>query len=667
MLIHILGALLYAHMGCASAHAETSQPESYDAAFFAPFSPQNALDMIQRLPGFTYDAGDESVRGFAEAGGNVLVDGARPVVKSGGLDAALVAIPARQVVRIDIVRKGATGAETSGQNIVANIVLAREAPGVTASATATGVDGSLFGDAALNLTRTLGRFHLTSTTRFDSSGQRSYGFRDQATPAGLRLQHDALRYDTDYPEWTQRLSLDGALGGGRTSVNAMLARARLVETFAFENSGQADRFPDRKERWRGELSADWTRALPRDYDFKLLALTNFTDIDGVSLSQTGGTLATLRTTDRLAYPSHAREAIARATLAKGGDGAWRPEGGVELSWNTLDSRSAMTHFDPDGSPRESSPTHDHVSEARAEAFGALNWLPSPRWALDVGAALETSRIEAGGDSHNRNRFTFLKPHLSVTYTPDASTDISVSLRCAVGQLSFSDFAASANLVQGLSASGNPDLGPDEKISAEFDYTRRFGARGGFSLSAVHDWRRNVLEPDVLPSGAFVVANVRSARAWSLMANLDLPLDGFMPGGLLRLHYMRQDSRVTDPVTGAVRRLNATQPVNASASFRQDLRIARLSWGVDYARGWRGFSWYADEARLDRHAPELGLFMETGRFLNAKLRVEVQGLTGRRDDFHRQLYAPNRAGLPARNELWEIDTPTALSVSLTRNF
>ena len=108
MLIHILGALLYAHMGSASAHAEASQPESYDAAFFAPFSPQNALDMIQRLPGFTYDAGDESVRGFAEAGGNVLVDGARPVVKSGGLDAALVAIPARQVVRIDIIRKGAS-------------------------------------------------------------------------------------------------------------------------------------------------------------------------------------------------------------------------------------------------------------------------------------------------------------------------------------------------------------------------------------------------------------------------------------------------------------------------------------------------------------------------------------------------------------------------------
>ena len=623
--------------------------------------------MMQHLPGFSYDAGNESVRGFAEAGGNVLIDGARPVIKSGGLDAALTAIPARQVVRIEIIRNGAIGAETSGQSIVANIVLAREAPGMTVAATATGIGGSLFGRASLNLTRTLGRFHLTSTTRFDSSGQRAYGFRDQASPAGMLLQHDDLHYDTDYPEWTQRFSLDGALGGGRTSVNAMLARARLAETFAFENSDQADRFPDRKGRWRGELSADWTRALPHDYHFKLLALTNFTDIDGVSLSQTGGTPETLRITDRLTYPSHAREAIARVTLAKGGDAAWRPEGGIEMSWNTLDSRSAMMHFDPGDAPQNSSPTHDRVSEARVEAFGALNWRPSQRWALDAGAAMETSGIDAGGDSHNRNRFTFLKPHLSVTYAPDASEDISVSLRRSVGQLSFSDFAASANLVQGLSASGNPDLGPDEKTSAEFDYTRRFGARGSFSLSAIHDWRRNVLEPAVLPSGAFVVTNAHSARAWSLTANLDLPLDKFVPGGLLKLHYLRQDSSVTDPVTGTIRRLNNTQPVNVSASFRQDLRAAQLSWGVDYARGWRGFSWYADEARLDRHAEELGLFVETSRFLNAKLRIDIQGLTGLRDDFYRRLYAPNRSGGLVQNELWEINTPMNVSLSLTRNF
>jgi hypothetical protein len=571
------------------------------------------------------------------------------------------------VVRIEIIRNGATGTETSGQSLVANIVLERDEPDVIVAATATGLDGSLFGRASLNLTRTLGRFHLTSTTRFDSSGQRSYGFRDQATLSGDRFRHDILHYDADYPEWMERLSLDGTLADGRTSVNAMLARARLVETFAFENSAQADRFPDQKGCWRGELSADWVHAMPHDYELKLLALTNFTDIDGVSLSQTGTALEALRTTDRLDYPSHSGEAVARATLTRDGNGAWRPEGGIEISWNMLDSRSVMTHFDLDGTAQDSGRTHDHVSEARVEAFGALNWRLSPRWTLDAGAAVETSRIMAGGDGQNRNGFTFLKPHLNISYAPDASENLSFSLRRTVGQLSFGDFATSANLVQGLSAAGNPDLAPDEKTSAEFDYTRRFGTRGSFSFSAAHDWRRNVLEPAVLPSGAFVVTNVRAARSWSLTANLDLPLDRFVSGGLLKLHYLRQDSRVIDPVTGASRRLNNMQPVNISASFRQDLRIARLSWGVDYARGWNGFSWYADEARVDRHAAELDMFVETSRFLNTKLRMEVQGVTGLRDDFYRRLYAPNRANLPDQNELWEIDTPMSLSVTLTRSF
>ena len=32
--------------------------------------------MVQRLPGFRPDFGDQGVRGFAEAGGNVLINGA---------------------------------------------------------------------------------------------------------------------------------------------------------------------------------------------------------------------------------------------------------------------------------------------------------------------------------------------------------------------------------------------------------------------------------------------------------------------------------------------------------------------------------------------------------------------------------------------------------------
>jgi hypothetical protein len=57
---------------------------SYTPADFAAARPNTALDMINRMPGFSFDGGD-NVRGFAGAAGNVLIDGARPTSKTDGL------------------------------------------------------------------------------------------------------------------------------------------------------------------------------------------------------------------------------------------------------------------------------------------------------------------------------------------------------------------------------------------------------------------------------------------------------------------------------------------------------------------------------------------------------------------------------------------------------
>src|SRR4051794_26927061 len=69
---------------------------AYPAAFFAEAQPNTAFDMIDRLPGFTFDSGDE-VRGFGGAAGNVLIDGERPTSKSDNLENILRRVPAAQV------------------------------------------------------------------------------------------------------------------------------------------------------------------------------------------------------------------------------------------------------------------------------------------------------------------------------------------------------------------------------------------------------------------------------------------------------------------------------------------------------------------------------------------------------------------------------------------
>lgn len=646
-----------------AAQVAPAATETYPAAFFAAYAPQSALDMVQRLPGFQPDFGSEGVRGFGEAGGNVLVDGARPASKSGGLSAALAAIPARQVARVEIVRGGATS-EASGQTVVANIVRVTRQGGVATQAKLALEGGGLFGNASVTLTRSLGGFALAARTTFDTSGQRSHGERTQFDLAGRSKGRQALAYDTDYPELAQRLTLDGSLAGGRLQAAALLAHARLSEDFTFVEAGHAERFPKRTDRWRGELSGDWARTLGEGYTLKLLALTNLTDVDARSFSQTGPTVTALKTTDLFQSLAVSRESIVRVTLGRNGISAWRPEAGAEIAWNSLDNRSSSSAFGVAPSRSESSV---QVSETRADVFMTLDWRPAPRWAVTAGAAYELSSIRAQGDAAREERFGFLKPRLSVSYKPDDRSDLRLSVRRSVGQLSFGDFAASANPVEGKAYGGNPELGPSHRVSLALDYDRRFGRRGAFNLGLFHDWRGGVLEAAVLPDGAFGAANVKRARVWGGAANLEVPVDRLAPGGLLKLGYAYQGSRIIDPVTGQRRGITGQWPQALSVAFRQDLAAAQLSWGFDYARGYDISYWYVDEARHYRRAQELSAYVETTRFKIAKLRLQVDGLLGTRNTYDRAQYAKTRAGTASQREVCDIRTPVAVSAAVSRNF
>ncbi len=99
----------------------TGQAQTYGREFFDRYNPQTARDIVDRIPGFTFDAGDD-LRGFGGAAGNVLVDGARPTSKTGGIEDALTRIPANDVARVEIIRGGAGASEASGQAVVANII-----------------------------------------------------------------------------------------------------------------------------------------------------------------------------------------------------------------------------------------------------------------------------------------------------------------------------------------------------------------------------------------------------------------------------------------------------------------------------------------------------------------------------------------------------------------
>lgn len=90
----------------------------FTPADFAASRPNTAVDLLNRLPGFTLDTG-ETVRGFAGAAGNVLVDGQRPTIKTESLTDYLARITIGQIERVELAR----AAEVLGVPLLDHIVI----------------------------------------------------------------------------------------------------------------------------------------------------------------------------------------------------------------------------------------------------------------------------------------------------------------------------------------------------------------------------------------------------------------------------------------------------------------------------------------------------------------------------------------------------------------
>jgi len=73
----------------APATGRASRTTVYQGSFFTQYAPRTALDIVQRVPGFSLDLGatqtqqgSVDVRGFSGTAGNVVINGSRPSTKA---------------------------------------------------------------------------------------------------------------------------------------------------------------------------------------------------------------------------------------------------------------------------------------------------------------------------------------------------------------------------------------------------------------------------------------------------------------------------------------------------------------------------------------------------------------------------------------------------------
>jgi len=607
----------------------------YPASFFSQYTPQNAFEMVQRLPGFNVDEGDKN-RGFGGNAGNVLIDGARPTSKSGGLKSALIRIPAAQVDYIEVLRGGVGAGETSGQSIVANVIRKKEgSSGTWAAKLRRAPKGKILPNIEATINTQLGDWQAAFDIDIGGApGFRSALIEDRNAQGNLTASSKEI-FKTDNRflfingEGATKISnglltLNGRIGGfkGDFKTDREIFSDRLPDDNPADQSLDID---ERRELKTAELSLDWVDTKD-DWKFHLIGISLIEGSKFSSLVNFENFVNGDESNSSFSQKSTKTEFISRATYGNVGSNLFKPEYGVEFAKNKLNSDSSLFSNNSEVVLDGADVT---VEEIRAEIFATFTYQFSPQLSIEGGVTGEVSEITVSGDASNKQTFKFIKPQLSATYKFDRQHQLSLNLVRNVGQLNFRDFAASNDAADDNTFSGNPNLAPDisDDLSATYDWS--FSERGSLTIQLFHHWKKDILEQIFLPSDGEGlrqgIGNAGNARFWGIETDLNLPLDWILDNGLLEVSHVYQKSSFNDPITATNRVINNFTPNTFDIEIRQDLINSNFAWGVEYSRNFTNTGFNVDERSTFRGNGRFGVFIETSRFFGLKTQLEIKKL------------------------------------------
>lgn len=563
----------------------------YPAAFFAENRPQTALDMINRLPGFTF-AGGDSVRGFSGAAGNVLIDGSRPASKSDSLDSVLSRILAREVDRIEVIRGGAPGIDMQGRAVVANVI---RKTGNTGRVTvvynnAVWQDGHTVPGGKVEFNKRIGAHTfegaLSRYQSFDDSvgdGRLVTTF-NPGTPAS-RVESVPARTSADGGGTGLTLTYKGPQLGGDLRANLKLEQTYFKSGLSYGEHPPPVVINGRSRSRRAELGLNYDRRLGA-YELESVFLQRLgRNFNGEAQTAPGPADAPSLTT--FSQVNNTGETVGRLLVRRAWASKLTVEGGGEAAFNFL---QGSTRFTQDGANIPLPSADVRVEELRGEGFLQARWRPTDTLTLESALRLETSTITETGDNQAQRSFFYVKPRFNLTWSPTTDDQLRLRAERRVGQLNFSDFVSQANLQGATFNSGNPDLRPDQRWQYEAAYERRFWGRGAVVVAYLHEEIEDVVDllPIIGPGFAFdSPGNIGPGRNDELSISGTFPLDKLgVSGGLLKTTSIWRVSEVTDPVTREARRISGQRPDVIQLDFTQDIDRLRSTWGASWFYGWR---------------------------------------------------------------------------------
>ena len=592
MRIWVLSVAVMAAVAAAPAESQASRVTSYDATFFAPFAPSNALDIAQRVPGFALDQGNNDVRGFAGAGGNVLFNGARPSSKSESLGTLLARIPATRVVRVELGPGDLFGSEYSGKAQVLNIILSAES-GVDGTAT-TSLTRNWTGAIVPNLSASaLIKRGKSSVSLAVSSGNEDFTdegtdkLTDPVTGALIEKRRKQNNYRPRGPSASASWSLEEAPDKA-IHLNARFQKFtedfdQINRVYPAGQAGRTDRLYLTANSPGFEIGGDISRPFAGGA-IKFVGLVNRrkrTNLDTLEIFLDDAVVDGFEQGTQ----SQRNETIARLNWTRGNLRGFSVEVGAEIALNTLDFQNELFVLGTGGTRTKINlPIDDAVvKETRGELSFKAGKQVTTRLRVDAGVDIELSSLAVRGDSKADRSLRFIKPSMTLDYKPGGGWHSQLTVRRTVAQLDFFDFISSAELSNDRVNGGNANLLPQRAWEVRATLDHPLFKTGLIKLDAGYD-RIELLQDRILvfdaDGNAFDASgNIGTGTRGFVALAIDAPLDRFgIKGGRLKLNGQVQRTRVMDPISGDRRGFSGFYPEwQWSAELRRD--IAKFAYGL----------------------------------------------------------------------------------------
>jgi hypothetical protein len=613
--------------------ANESVRDVYSFADFASFAPRNALDMLERVPGFTIRSENDQ-RGLGAASGNILINGERFASKSTSARDQLARIPANNVVRIEIV-DGASLDIPGLSGRIANVIA--QSGGISGQfewrpqfSTGPGKFRWSGGDISASGTRGAANFTLALENRafyrglegpnivVDGSGQTDRRFNTRYTVS-------------DQPAATG--SFDFNLPGGATA-NVNLTYARVIRREREREFRSDPLLPFYEESLR-TLNDRNGFAIGGDLDFafgpgrlRLIGLgSNDHETHTSTVLVREGEEEDLGT--RFSRDFKEAERIGRAEYSWAMlNGDWQLSS--EAAFNKFDSIAELFAFDPNSGtfvPVDFPNGSGGVREDRYEAIVSHGRPLASDLGMQLTLGGEISEISQTGADALSRRFERPKGSLSLAWGAVDGLDVNFEIARRVGQLDFGDFLADVNIGDNNTDSGNNQLRPPQSWEIELEIAKNLGAWGSTTLRLFDNRIEDFVAVVLIEGGGQSRGNIDNARRYGINFDATIRTDPIgLQGGQFTVELEAEHSKLEDPVTTEGRRFDRSRPRDFEVEFRHDIPATQWAYGLEfrdtiYARYFR-----ISESGLDYNIATWGsVYVENKDALGMTMRVQASNL------------------------------------------